>query len=358
VKRSRVLLVAGLIVACCLLGPPVIPWLRGAESLPQSISNQEFWRMTSEFSEANGYFRSDNLLSNEIGFPFILTELAKVAAPAHVYMGVGPEQNFNYIAVLKPKMAFIVDIRRGNLNLHLMYKALFELSSDRAEFVSRLFSLRRPSTLNALSTPEQIFTAFSNVQKSETLYTANLKAIDADLVEKHHFALAPEDLDAIAGVYEIFYSFGPAIRYSSSQGGGFGGFNQPSYAELMTAADSDGKFRSYLADEQSFQLLKDLESKNLLVPVVGNFGGPKAIRAIGQYVKDHGAVISAFYLSNVEMYLNQQDLWSSFCKNVASLPLNDTSTFIRSARGGASYGRGFGLNLTMAAMAAEVKDCR
>jgi hypothetical protein len=358
VKRSRVLLAAGLFVACCLAGPPVIPWLRGAESLPQSISNPEFWKMTSEFSEPSGYFRSDNLLSNEIGFPFILTDLAKIAAPAHVYMGVGPEQNFNYIAVLKPKMAFIVDIRRGNLILHLMYKALFELSSDRAEFVSRLFSLRRPSTLNALSTPEQIFTAFANVQKSETLYTVNLKAIDADLAEKHHFALAPEDLDAIANLYETFYTFGPGIRYSSSQGGGFGGFNQPSYAELMTAADGDGKFRSYLADEQSFQLLKDLESRNLLVPLVGNFGGPKAIRAVGQYVKDHGAVVSAFYLSNVEMYLNQQDLWSSFCKNVASLPLNDTSTFIRSARGGASYGRGFGLNLTIAAMAAEVKDCR
>ena len=159
-----------------------------------------------------------------------------------------------------------------------MYKALFELSSDRADFVSKLFSVRRPTTLNSLSTPEQIFTAFSNVQKSEALYNVNLKAIDADLVEKHHFALDPETLDAIAGIYEAFYTYGPGIRYSSSQPGGFGGFNQPSYAELMTAADADGKFRSYLASEPSFQVLKDLETRNLLLPVVGNFGGPKAIR--------------------------------------------------------------------------------
>ena len=55
-----------------------------------------------------------------------------------------PEQNFTYIAALKPKMAFIIDIRRGNLQLHLMYKALFELSSDRADFIFRLFSRKRP----------------------------------------------------------------------------------------------------------------------------------------------------------------------------------------------------------------------
>jgi hypothetical protein len=359
VKKPRVVLVAALLFASSLAAPPVISRLRGAESLPDSISDQEFWKMTADFSEPGGFFRSENLLSNEAGFPYILTDLAKAASPARVYMGVGPEQNFEYIAVLKPKMAFIVDIRRGNLNLQLMYKALFDLSSDRAEFVSRLFSIRRPATLNALSTPEQMFTAFSNIQKSETLYNANLKAIDADLIEKHHFAVTPEDLDAIAGVYEAFYTFGPDIRYSSGQGGGFGGgFNQPSYAELMTAVDLDGKFRSYLASEQNFQVLKVLEAKNLLVPVVGNFGGPKAIRAVGKYVKDHGTVVSAFYLSNVEMYLYQQDLWTAFCRNVAALPLDDTSRFIRSSRGGTSYGRGFGLNLSLGEMATEVKDCR
>jgi hypothetical protein len=357
VKRSRALLAAGLIIASCLAAPPVIPWLRGAESLPPAIPDQEFWKMTVDFSEQGGWFRSDNLLSNEVGFPFILADLTKTAVPARVYLGVGPEQNFNYIASLKPKMAFIVDIRRGNLNLHLMYKALFDLSSDRADFVAKLFSMRRPPTLNALSTPEQIFTAFSNVQKSETLYNVNLKAVDGDLVEKHHFALEPEDLDAIAVIYESFYTYGPGIRYSSSQGGGFGGFNQPSYAELMTAADGDGKFRSYLATEQNFQVLKDLEARNLLVPVVGNFGGPKALRAVGKYVKDHGSIVSAFYLSNVEMYLYQQDLWGTFCRNVAALPLDGSSTFIRSSRGGASYGRGFGLNLSLGEIATEVKDC-
>ena len=70
----------------------------------------------------------------------------QVARPSGgVYIGVGPEQNFSYIARLRPAMAFIIDIRRENLNLHLFYKALFEVSSDRADFVSRLFSRPRPT---------------------------------------------------------------------------------------------------------------------------------------------------------------------------------------------------------------------
>jgi hypothetical protein len=70
------------------------------------------------------------------------------------------------------------------------------------------------------------------------------------------------------------------------------------------------------------------------VPVVGNFGGPKAIRAVGQYIKEHGGTVVAFYLSNVEQYLAQDGIWGDFCANVATLPLDDTSMYIYSGRGG------------------------
>jgi hypothetical protein len=357
VKRARVLLAAGLILVSYLAAPPAISWLRGAESLPEALSDQEFWALSSTLSEPGGSFRSDNLLSNELGFPFIVADLAKGSTGGRVYMGVGPEQNFNYIAALQPRMAFIVDIRRANLDLQLMYKALFELSADRADFVSRLFSKRRPATLNALSTPDQMFRAFGAMDKSEELKNANLLALKATLVATHQFALDAEDWKNISDAYSAFYTFGPEIRYSSTQRRGFGGFNQPTYADLMTAVDGEGHSRSYLATEENFKVLKNLESKNLVVPVVGNFGGPKAIRAVGQYVKEHGSVVSTFYLSNVEMYLLQQNLWNSFCRNVASLPLGPDSRFIRSARG-AGYGRGSGLDLTLAEMEPEVRNCR
>jgi hypothetical protein len=87
-----------------------------------------------------------------------------------------------------------------------------------------------------------------------------------------------------------------------------------------------------------------LQEKNLLVPVVGNFAGPKAIRSVGQYVRDRGAVVSAFYLSNVEQYLSQMQVWYTFCGNFATLPLDESSTFIYS-EGGRGGGRGGGGSL-------------
>jgi hypothetical protein len=362
--RRRLVLFAGLIVLVCLAELPIgivgIDVRSAAAALkttlPARLADQEFWKLTSDFSEPDGTFRSDNLLSNEVGLQYVVPELTRTAKSGRVYMGVGPEQNFTYIAAVKPKMAFIVDIRRGNLDLHLMYKALFELSADRAEFVSRLFAKPRPDGLGLKSTAAEIFAAYSSSDSLETLYRENLKAIQDRLVTTHGFALSPDDLQGIEYVYHAFYSFGPKLQYAST--GGFGGRNQPTYADLMEGTDADGQARGYLATEERFTLLKDLEAKNLLVPVVGNFAGPKAIRAVGKYLKKKNATVSAFYLSNVEQYLRQDGIWRDFCGNVATLPLDETSTFIRSVRGGLYGGPfGFGLNSRLGAMAAEVKGC-
>src|SRR6201987_4017043 len=136
----------------------VVSGLRvAADSLPAQLSDQEFWKLSSDFSEADGFFRSDNLLSNEIWMQHVIPDLLSNIKTPSVYMGVGPEQNFTYITALKPKMVFIVDVRRGNLDLQLMYKALFELSADRADFVGKLFSLKRPDGLTRNSTALEIF---------------------------------------------------------------------------------------------------------------------------------------------------------------------------------------------------------
>jgi hypothetical protein len=351
-RRSMTWLAAGSILCVLLLA--LVGVRAAGETLPAQLTDQEFWKISSDFSEADGFFRSDNLLSNEIWLQRVIPELLTTVKTPSVYMGVGPEQNFTYIAALRPRMVFLVDIRRGNFDLQLMYKALFEMSADRAEFVSKLFSKKRPEGLDRSSSSMEIFAAYHGVETSETLFKENLKAIDDLLVTKHHFALSDGDLQGIEYVYHAFFSFGPALNYSST--GGFGGRYQPTYADLMAATDEAGQSRSFLANEENFLVLKTLETKNLMVPVVGNFAGPKAIRAVGEYVKTRGATVSAFYLSNVEQYLYQDRIWTTFCHNVATLPLDATSTFIRSVRGG-GFGPGTGLNSELGGMQAEVKDC-
>src|SRR5437867_2320125 len=159
------------LIAVCFI---VVASGRSAPPVPAELTDKQFWNLSKDFSEEDGFFRSDNLLSNESSFQYIIPELVKAAKQGRVYLGVGPEQNFTYIAALKPVMAFIIDIRHGNLDVHLMYKALFELSKDRAEFVSRLFSRKRPNGLTATSTAAEIFDAYLKADGSKELYEENL----------------------------------------------------------------------------------------------------------------------------------------------------------------------------------------
>jgi hypothetical protein len=328
-----------------IVGVALVAWLAltsaawrldaAADPLPDQLSDAAFWQLSEQLSEPDGFFRSDNLLSNELYYPEIMTDLVAHARPGRVFLGVGPEQNFNYIAALKPNMAFITDVRRGNLHLQLMYKALFELANDRADFVSRLFTKAKPGGLSNQATASQLMQAYWDVPSGDaTAFERNLQAVKDQLVQVHRLPLSKSDLDGIDYVYRSFYWYGPSINYNSSNNNGFGRASMTTYAQLMVAADATGRSWSYLASDDAFRVLKDLESRNLLVPVVGNFGGNRALKAVGQYTREHGAVVGAFYLSNVEQYLQQDGLWGAFCANVASMPLDDDSTFIRSRSSG------------------------
>lgn len=301
-----------------------------ADTLPSQLSDQAFWGLVTDFSEPNGYFRSDNFLSNEKAFQRILPTLTATAGSGGAYLGVGPEQNFTYLVALKPKLAFIVDIRRGNLHEHLLYKAFIEMSSDRADFLSRLFARRRPEGLAAMAPIDTMMDLYRNVPSDLDYFYENFQAAADWLVKRHGFGLSQEDLEGIQYVYNAFYEGGPDLNYSFTNGGGFGG-QFPTYAELMAETDDRGEQRSYLATEDNFRVLAQMERSNAIVPLVGNFAGPRALRSVGAYLKAHGATVTAFYTSNVEMYLFQQaDDWQKFYANVASLPLDGSSTFIRS----------------------------
>ena len=348
---------AAVIVSACMLAQPLLADTpQSVKGLPARLSDQEFWRLSSALSEPDGTFRSDNLVSNEAWLQYVIPDLLKVARPAGVYLGVGPEQNFTYIAAMRPAMAFILDVRRGNLDVQLLYKALFETSGNRGEFVSRLFSREKPDGIDERATAAEIFGMFSSAERSQTLHDDTLRSVKENLGERHRFPLSSGDWSAIETTLDAFSTFGPNIHYLSTGTDSYGGGLLPTYADLMTATDEDGVSHSYLTTEDSFRSVKDLETRNLIVPVVADFAGPKAIRAIGSYLKSRGTTVSTFYFSNVEMYLDREMTWGSFCRNVAALPLDVNSVFIRSAFDG-RYGKGFGLNSDVGPLLSHVDQC-
>jgi hypothetical protein len=308
-----------------LCGTPT-PRITG-HGLPDRIDDRTFWTIVTDFSEPGGYFRSDNLVSNETTFQHVIPTLQQSLTPASAYLGVGPDQNFTYLTTLQPRIAFIVDIRRQNMVLHLIYKAIFEMSPTRADFLARLFSRAKPANVSPTIEPAALFAAIEQSPPDAPAFERNLQDVIRRLLRQHHFTLSSEDLRALDYVYRSFFSAGPEIRYSFGRGPGWLPF--PSYRDLMLETDGETQ-RSYLSTEENYQILRELELRNLIIPIVGDFAGPKALRAVGAYLKARGGVVTAFYTSNVEQYLFRGDDWQRFYSNVSSLPLDERSTFIRS----------------------------
>ncbi len=305
-----------------------------AESVPDRIPAAEFSRMIKSFSEESGYFLSDNLVSNEDGYLSVVTKMRQLHISGGAYLGVGPEQNFTYIAKIRPAIAFLIDIRREALIQHLMYKALFHLSKNRSEFLSRLIS--RPLTgkpsPDANATIGTLTNYFSEARADKSYFTSNLSEIERAIQSEFEFPLSKDDRDSLTTIYKSFYTEGLdlSFQFKSFRGRRFSGM--PSMGTLMEQVDSDGKPGHFLANADEYQFVRDLQEKNRIIPVVGDFSGPKTIKAIAGYLRDQSYSLTAFYTSNVEMYLFESGSFAGFVNNVKALPTNSDSIFIRSAQ--------------------------
>ena len=299
-------------------------------SLPARLTAAEYWKLLSDVSEPGGFFRiTDNFTSNESEVGRLFTMLRDRGVQGGVYLGVGPEQNFSYIAAIRPAMVFIVDIRRQAVMQHLMFKAMFELSADRAEFISLLFSRPKPAGVDPKGAIQPLWEAFFAVPFDPALAAKNRTRVVDRLTRTHRFTLTAEELTQLDSVISAFVTFGPGITTRGSLAGRGGG-NNVTFADLTGwSTDASGQPQSFLSSDVHYQTIKSLHDRNLIVPVSGDFGGPKAIRAIGEYLRARKAIVSAFYVSNVEQYLFQDNKHHAFYENVAALPLSDASVFIR-----------------------------
>jgi hypothetical protein len=352
---------------CVLASVMALPWSTALDAappqtaaatagIPSRLSDADFWRLVTDLSEPAGYFQSENFVGNELSFQWVIPSLQTVVKPGGVYMGVGPDQNFTYIAALQPKIAFIVDIRRGNLLQLLMYKALTELSADRADFAAKLFGRATPTGLTPESTADQVLAAVYAKPADKAIYEQTLKAINQHLTKTHGFALTADELKGIEFIYGSFFAWGPGITYSNGQTGR-GGNQYPTYWDMQVTDDARGRNHAYMGTEAQFRAIKRMQEANLIVPITGNFGGPKAIKAVGAWVRERGGTVTTFYTSNVEQYLFQDNIWREWYRNVATLPLDSTSQFIRSVfNGAAGFGGNFGGGLRSAQLTSGIQE--
>lgn len=308
-----------------------------AAQAARTQADTSFAGTVARLSEAQGYFDSDNLISNETSYLHVVGKLRAAGVAGGAYVGVGPDQNFSYIAAVRPAVAFMIDIRRDNMLLHLLFKALFERSRNRLEYLSRWTGRQVPDDAASWSDRpiEEIIRRVDSLVPDEAVARAET---DSLLATVHRYGVPLSDVDTatVRRFHAEFIRGGLDIRFTSS--GRAARFYYPTLRELILERDVDGSQASYLASRASWDYVKEMQSRNRIVPVVGNLAGTRAFPAVGREIAARGERVSVLYVSNVEMYLWRDGSFGAFAETAAHLPRDDRSTIIRSFFGG-GYGQ-------------------
>ena len=326
-------------VATALVAAVALLGLRATLPAPQARTG--FAGEIASLSEPGGYFDTDNLISNERSYLEVLPELEKRNVRGGAYVGVGPDQNFSYIAHVRPSLAFIVDIRRDNLLLHLLFKALFEQAHARIEYLALLFGRPVPADLS-LWRQSSVAQLADYIKRTPVDATSvnDLRARLDRAVKGFGVPLTPDELTTIDRFHRRFIDQGLKLQFQST--GRPPQFYYPTYEELLLETDGNGRQGNYLASEEAFQFIKSLQERDRIIPVTGNLSGPSALIAIGRAMVQKGETLSAFYASNVEFYLEREGSYARFVSNLGRLPHTNRSVIIRSI-----FNRGMGPGSSM-----------
>jgi len=298
----------------------------------QSIAAADtFAARIATLSEPGGYFDTDDLISNERSYLHVAPALRRAGLAGTTYIGVGPDTNFSYIAQSRPSMAFIIDIRRDNLLLHLLFKALFAESTTRIDFLARLIGRAAPADLAPWRQADvgQIVADLDRAALPDAAAMRARHGAVASRLKTFGVPLSDADFETIDRFHRTFETQGLDLKLEIIGRGT--PVYYPTFRDLLLETDRDGRQQSYCASEDDFQFVRGLEARDLVIPVVGDLGGTTALRNIGRLMSARGETLGAFYTSNVEFYLFRSGTFPQFVTNVSRLPHTGRSVIIRSA---------------------------
>jgi len=323
------------VVVLALVAIALAPqWHATTAAQPSSFAS-----LIEQLSEPGGEFGGDNLISNEQSYLHVMPAIEQAKLSGGAYLGVGPDQNFSYIAQIHPAVAFIIDIRRDNLLLHLLFKAIFAGAPTRVEYLSALTGRAppdHPEVWRGAAIDKLIgYIDAGRPQPDAALQVLALR-LDAE-IRRTGVALSAADWATIHAFHDEFVGRGLSLVFQV-RGQGVRDY-YPTLRELLRETDRSGRQLSYLAADASYDTVRALEQRDLVVPVVGDVSGPRAMRAIAAAMKARNQTLSAFYVSNVEFYLYRDGSFPAFVENLKQLPRDDRTLMIRSVFPGGFPGR-------------------
>lgn len=282
-------------------------------------------------SEPGGYFDTDDLVSNERSYLHVIPALRQASLAGAVYIGVGPDTNFSYVAATRPSIAFIIDIRRDNLLLHLLFKALLAESTTRVDYLAHLIGRTAPVDLGPWRQADvgKIVSTLDHAAVLDARAAQALSRLVDNRLKSFGVPLSAADYATIHRFHATFESQGFDLKLEILGRGS--PYYYPTFRDLLLETDRAGHQDSYCASEADFQFVRALEAHDQVVPVVGDLGGATALRNIARFMTAHGEHLGAFYTSNVEFYLFREGTFPQFVANLTALPHTPRSVIVRSA---------------------------
>ncbi len=265
---------------------------------------------------------AENLVSNEDSYTRVVGELSRLSRQGGTYLGVGPDQNFSLIVAARPGLSLIVDFRRRNALLHLVYKALFALARNRQEYLSRLMSRKIEDITNQSASPAALVEAFR-------LAKFDRRRLDEDIREVRRY-LQPLNLvtDAewgeIATIQAKLAGPGMEARFLGLPG-------YPTVGRMIGATDRSGKVAHFLATEKGYEAVRERQLEDRILPLVGDFAGTGAMKRIGDGLRDMSLDLSVVYMSDVEFFLIRAGKFDAYIENLATMPRADDAVIVRTS---------------------------
>jgi hypothetical protein len=140
--------------------------------------------------------------------------------------------------------------------------------------------------------------------------------------------LSDGDTETIDRFHRVFIDRGLGLQFESA--GRPPRPFYPTYRELLLETDTAGRRWNYLASDEGFAFIRSLQERDLVIPVVGNLAGERALRSVARFIEARGARLSVFYASNVEYYLASNGGLQRFVDNLGQFPHSEHSLIIRS----------------------------
>jgi hypothetical protein len=260
------------------------PAARSVRALP-ALSDSARARLVLSLSEQGGFFDTDNLISNERSYLHVIGAPAAHARRRVPGGRAGPELLLPGGRAARGRVHHRHPARQP-APAPAAQVALRPLV-ERAEYLARLHGRALPDNPRSWDRRplEDILKRVESLPVDSRRGARERRAVDS-LVRALPLPITDQDRATIERFHRTFIENGTALRFQT-----FGRAPRPyypTYRQLLLETDAAGRPASFLVDEEDFRWVKELERRNLVIPVVGDLAGAHAVRAIGGWLERQG----------------------------------------------------------------------